>query len=95
VLAGILAGAMIGALTVLTFAVVDNVWLAIVSQQQTKIDGFAASGAASMREYVNHTLIGPAVFLTLGLGVFGAAFGALGGLAGRAPSNRRLPSAGS
>ena len=58
----VVAGLIAGALTVVTFAVVDNVWLGIVSQQQTKIDGFASSGAASMREYLNHSLIGPAVF---------------------------------
>ena len=47
--AGLIAGMAIGALTVVTFLVVDNVWLNIVAQQQTKIDGFAQSGAASMR----------------------------------------------
>jgi hypothetical protein len=39
--AGIAAGIAIGALTMATFAVVDNVWFGIVSQQQAKIDGFA------------------------------------------------------
>lgn len=88
-MAGLIAGALIGALTVVTFAVVDNVWLGIVSQQQTKIDGFASSGAASMREHLNHSLIGPAVFFTVGLGVLGAALGGLGGFTERA---RLLPS---
>jgi hypothetical protein len=78
-LAGLIGGAMIGALTIATFAVVDNVWLDIVSQQQTKIDGFAHSGAASMRDYINNGLIGGAVFLTLALAVFGAALSLLGG----------------
>jgi hypothetical protein len=89
VVAGLVAGALIGALTVVTFAVVDNVWLGIVSQQQTKIDGFASSGAASMREYLNHSLIGPAVFFPVFLGAFGAALGGLGGLTER---ERLLPS---
>jgi hypothetical protein len=70
---------MIGALTIATFAVVDNVWLDIVSQQQAKIDGFAHSGAASMRDYINNGLIGAAVFLTIALGIFGAALSLLGG----------------
>jgi hypothetical protein len=78
-LAGLIAGAMIGALTIATFAVVDNVWLDIVSQQQAKIDGFAHSGAASMRDYINNGLIGAAVFLTIALGIFGAALSLLGG----------------
>jgi hypothetical protein len=82
VLAGLVAGVLIGALTVASFAVVDNVWLDVVSQQQTKIDGFAHSGAASMREFINQGLIGAAVFLTLGLGAVGAALAGIGGLAG-------------
>jgi hypothetical protein len=85
VLAGLVAGAMIGALTVATFAVVDNVWLDIVGQQQAKIVGFAHSGAASMREYINNGLIGAAVFLTVALGVFGAVLSLIGGFAGREP----------
>jgi hypothetical protein len=89
VLAGLIAGAMIGALTIATFAVVDNVWLDIVSQQQTKIDGFAQSGAASMRDYINNGLIGGAVFLTIALGVFGAALSLLGGFVGA--GSRSLP----
>ena len=89
VLSGLIAGALIGALIVVTLLVVDNVWLGIVSQQQAKIDGFASSGAASMREYINHGLIGPAVFFTVVLGAAGAALGGLGGLVGR---ERLLPS---
>ena len=85
ILAGLVAGSMIGALTAATFAVVDNVWLDVVAQQQTRIDGFAHSGAGSMREFVNLGLIGVAVFLTLGLGVLGAALSWAGGLVGREP----------
>jgi len=78
-LAGAVAGMLIGALTIATFAVVDNVWLDVVSQQQTKIDGYAASGAASMRAYINHGLIGAAFALSIALGVFGALLGLAGG----------------
>jgi hypothetical protein len=85
IIAGLVAGAMIGALTVATFAIVDNVWLDIVARQQTKIDGFAHSGAASMREYINDGLVGAAVFLTIALGVLGAALSLLGGFVGREP----------
>jgi hypothetical protein len=90
VAAGLFAGIMIGLLTAATFAVVDNVWLDIVAQQQTKIDGFARSGAASMRDYINDGLAGVAVGLPLGLGIIGAMFGLAGGLAGRGA----VPSAG-
>lgn len=85
-LAGVIAGMMIGVLTVATFAVVDNVWLDIVSRQQTKIDGFAHSGAASMRAYINNGLVGAAVFLTIALGVVGAGLSLLGGLARQTPT---------
>jgi hypothetical protein len=88
-LAGLAAGAVIGLLTAVTFAVVDNIWLDIVAQQQTKIDGFAHSGAASMREFINDGLIGVAVVLPIALGVFGALFGLAGGLAGRGPAQSR------
>ena len=83
ILAGLIAGSMIGALTVATFAFVDNVWLEIVAQQQSKIDGFAHSSAGSMREYINHGLIGTAVFLTAGLGILGAGLSRAGGLVTR------------
>jgi len=82
ILAGLTAGVMIGALLVATFAIVDNVWLDVVSQQQTNIDGFAHSDAVSMRDYINHNLIGPAVFFTIVFGAVGAMLGGLGGLAG-------------
>ncbi|GAB1692869.1 hypothetical protein [Krasilnikovia sp. M28-CT-15] len=85
VLAGLVAGAMIGALTTATFAVVDNVWLDIVAQQQPKIEGFAHSSATSMRAFINHGLIGVAVVLTAGLGLLGAALSWAGGIVGREP----------
>ncbi|GAB1639795.1 hypothetical protein [Krasilnikovia sp. MM14-A1259] len=90
ILAGLLAGSMIGALTVATFVVVDNVWLDIVAQQSAKIDGFAHSNAGSMREYINHELVGPAVFLTVGLGILGAALSWAGGLIGRLSRSGQL-----
>jgi CHASE2 domain-containing sensor protein len=83
ILAGVVAGVAIGALTVATFFVVDNVWLDVVAHQQTKIDGFTRSGATSMRAYVNDGLIGAAVFLTVAFGVFGAGLSLAGGLAHR------------
>jgi len=73
-------GPLIGALTTVSFAVVDNVWLGIVAQQPSKMEGFAHSDAASMRAFVNHGLVGAAVFLTVGFGVAGAFFGRAGGL---------------
>jgi predicted outer membrane lipoprotein len=89
VAAGALVGVVVGLLTAASFAIVDNVWLDVVAQQQTKIDGFAHSGAASMRDFINQGLIGVAVGLPLGLGFFGTLFGLAGGLAG----DRRAPAA--
>jgi hypothetical protein len=85
-LAGLVVGVTVGLLAAATFAVVDNIWLDIVAQQQTKIDGFAHSGAASMRDYINDGLIGVFVFLPIALGFVGAIFGLAGGLAGRGPA---------
>jgi pheromone shutdown protein TraB len=77
-ISGAVAGAVIGLLTIGTFLVVDNVWLDIVSQQQTKIDGLARSGGGSMRAYINGGLLGGAVVLPLLLASFGVVL-ALGG----------------
>jgi hypothetical protein len=82
VLAGMVAGAAIGALSVVSSAVVDNIWLGTVSRQPQKIDGLAHSGAASMRAYINHGLIGPAIFAVIALGIIGAIMGAAGGMVG-------------
>jgi hypothetical protein len=79
VLCGALAGVLIGLLTIGTFFVVDNVWLDIVSQQQTKIDGLARSGGGSMRAYINAGLSGAAVGLPLILAAFGAMLSLAGG----------------
>lgn len=77
--AGAVAGMLIGLLTIATFAVIDNVWLDVVSQQQAKIDGYAASGATSMRAFINQGLIGAAIVLTIALGVVGALLARVGG----------------
>jgi hypothetical protein len=80
VLAGLLAGLVIGFVIIATFIVVDNVWLDIVSRQPQKAQGFADSGATSMRSYINHGLIGPGVFFILVFGVMGAMLSPIGGL---------------
>lgn len=82
VLAGAVTGAVIGALSMVSFAVVDNVWLGVVSRQPQKLDGFAHSGAGSVRAYVNHGLIGPAVVAVVAFALIGAAMGAVGGMLG-------------
>jgi len=83
ILAGVVAGMLIGSLTVVTFAVVDNVWLDVVARQPPKVDGFAASHASSRRAYINEGLVGAAVFLTVMFGVVGAVLALAGGLTRR------------
>jgi hypothetical protein len=96
VLASLVAGVAIGALTVASLAVVDNIWLGTVSRQPQKIDGFAHSGASSMRAYINHGLIGPAIFAVVFFGIAGAIIGAFGGMVGErlTPSSSGEPGRG-
>jgi hypothetical protein len=88
-LAGALAGAVIGALTIGTYAVVDNLYLSTISLQQAKIDGLAGSGMTSMREYVNVSLAYGLVVLTGALGVLGAGLGLAGGALAKAMRRTR------
>jgi hypothetical protein len=78
-LAGGAAGVAIALLTIGTYVVVDNVFLGIVGQQQVKIDGLARSGFASMRTYINLSLLTGLVALSTFLGLAGAGLGVLGG----------------
>ncbi|GIH03169.1 hypothetical protein Rhe02_12360 [Rhizocola hellebori] len=78
-LAGAIAGALIGALTIGTFLAIDNMFLDIVSQQQTKIDALARSGQTSMRSFINHSLLSGIVFLTAFLALAGAGLAAFSG----------------
>jgi hypothetical protein len=82
---GAVTGGVIGVLTIGTFMVVDNVWLDIVSQQPTKIDGLARSGGTSMREFINAGLV-PGFFV---LGAMLAGFGAVLALGGAFVAYRR------
>lgn len=87
----VVAGLVVGALTAVlvaividvTFAVVDNVFLDIVSQQPDKISGFQQSGMHSMRDYVNSGLVAGTLFIVPFFGLPGAAAGTLGGAIAR------------
>jgi hypothetical protein len=78
-LCGAIAGALTGLLSIGTFFVVDNVWLDIVSRQQSKIDGLARSGGGSMRDFINSGLTGAAIGLPLILAAFGVVLAVGGG----------------
>ena len=86
--AGAAAGALIGALTILTYAVVDNVFLGVVSRQSAKIDGLAASGMDSMRMYINTSLLLGFCVLSGFLAIAGAGLAVAGGLTSRAYRRR-------
>jgi hypothetical protein len=79
IVAGAVAGAIIGASTIATLAVVDNIFLRVVSQQQTKIEGLRASGMTSMRAFINSNLVPAGIFMTIEFAVFGLMLAVLGG----------------
>jgi hypothetical protein len=66
-----------------TFFLVDNVFLATVSQQVDKIHAFEHSHYTSMRAYINWSLLQGAVFVLPVLGLIGGACGAVGSLLAR------------
>jgi hypothetical protein len=78
-LTGATAGAVIAILVIVTFAVVDNLFLGTVSSQPEKIRGLAQSPFGSMRLYLNVTLVLALAILTPFLTACGFALGALGG----------------
>jgi hypothetical protein len=66
-------------LTMLTFIVIDNLFLDIVSQQPDKLWGFQHQQTfATMREYVNDGLLRGTLFVLPVITLFGAVFGAIG-----------------
>jgi hypothetical protein len=50
--------------------------------------GLTSTGTSSMRAYINHGLIGPAIFAVIFFGIAGAIMGSLGGMV----SERLTPS---
>jgi hypothetical protein len=88
VIAGMTAGLVLAVLGMATFAVIDNVFLSIVSHQQGKMIGFQESGMTSMRAYINGNLEATAPGVAILLTVAGAVLAPLG--AAVAPAARRL-----
>jgi hypothetical protein len=84
----LLSGTSAGAITavlgfgiaMLTFFVVDNVWLDIVSHQADKIYGFQHSTFHTMRDYINDGLLRGTVSVLPVIAVVGAMCGTLGAL---------------
>lgn len=79
--AGAVAALLATAIALAAFFVVDNLFLAIVSQQVDKIQGFHQNTFPTMRDYVNTNLL-LAILTALPLfTIAGAVFGALGATA--------------
>lgn len=85
---GAVTAVLVALLTLVTFAVIDNLFLDVVMQQPDKAYSFAHSGMTSQRDFVNSGLVQGLVFVPLVLGGFGAAFGALGGAVRRSLERR-------
>ncbi|HEX2806378.1 MAG TPA: hypothetical protein VHN80_09430 [Kineosporiaceae bacterium] len=79
--AGATAGAVIATSVTLTFLVVNNLFLDIVSRQHDKRLAFASSGWTSMRAYLTVSQLRGAVFLIPALAVMGGVLGLVGAAA--------------
>jgi hypothetical protein len=79
--------------TLLTFIVIDNLFLDIVSQQIDKINAFHnQSTYTNMRDYINGSLVAGLSFGLIGAVVFGGLFGLMGGAARSLLTTRRATS---
>jgi hypothetical protein len=76
--AAAVAGVVIAVTVVATLLLADNLFLAAISQQPGRLAAFHASGASSMRAFVNAGLEGPIVFLLVFVPLVGALFGEFG-----------------
>jgi hypothetical protein len=88
VLTGAVTALLTVAIVLVTFVVVDNLFLAVVMQQPDKASGFAHSGLASPRDYVNQGMVMGIVTALPTATAIGAACGLAGGLLAQL---RRLP----
>jgi hypothetical protein len=77
-LAAATTGVVIGVLVIVTFAVVDNLFLGTVGSQPQKIRGLAESPFTSMRLYVNASLVLGAAILIPVLSTCGLVLGEAG-----------------
>jgi hypothetical protein len=84
------AAAVVGmGIAMLTFIVVDNLFLDVVMQQPDKLSGFLHSGLTSQRDYVNQGLLMGLLVALPVLGIVGAGCGALGGVIRKRLGQRR------
>jgi hypothetical protein len=89
--AGAATAVLVALIVLVTFVVIDNLFLDIVMTQPDKLNGFRHSGLTSERDYVNQGLLAGLVGVPLVLGAFGAGLGALGGAVRERLDRRRSP----
>ncbi len=79
---GAVSALIILGMILLTFVIVDNVFLDVVSQQIDKINAFHSQTTYSnMRDFINSGLLAGSAFALVAGGVIGGMLGAVGGLA--------------
>ncbi|NUR47403.1 MAG: hypothetical protein HOV71_04630 [Hamadaea sp.] len=81
--AGALAGLLVGASIAATFAVLDTVYVDIIGRQEQKIAALAAAGGGDMRTFLHDEVVRMAYALIPALTVIGAGLGAVGGILAR------------
>lgn len=89
--AGGTAGGVIALMITLTFVVVNNLFLDVVSRQHDKRLAFAASGWTSIRAYLTVTQLQGGLVLIPVLAIVGALLGVLGALLFRPRTDKPLP----
>jgi hypothetical protein len=77
--AGALSAALLFVIVMVTFVVIDNVYLGVVMQQPDKAIGFRRSGLTNARDYANQGNSAAFILLPV-LVAFGALMGMIGGL---------------
>ncbi|HYW24103.1 MAG TPA: hypothetical protein VE953_08045 [Terriglobales bacterium] len=87
---GAVTAVLVALIVLVTFVVIDNLFLSVVMQQPDKASGFAHSGLTSQRDYVNNGNLEALLLVPALLGALGAGLGALGGLV-RTRVGRREP----
>jgi hypothetical protein len=90
---GVVTALIVIGTTLLTFIVIDNLFLDIVSQQIDKINAFHnQSTYTNMRDYINSGLVAGLAFALIAAVVFGGLFGLMGGAARSLLTTRRATS---
>jgi hypothetical protein len=86
---GAMTAVLVALIVLVTFIVIDNLFLDVVMRQPDKVYNFAHSGMTNKRDFVNNGNFQVLLLVPSVMGGFGAAFGALGGAVRTWMSRRR------